>query len=162
MDRRKFLACHMSPLMVIRNLYFESVPLTPAETDSPLIVNPNAILPPAIARQFLQTISGRDSQLVERLRGIEDQHFSLRHALNVRRPSPGLLSQENPLGISVPEALDHSRSGTIITYRVNNVKRYQIPPGVPKCWMNARAGVDLEPTGRPGRVPCPCPHQRPH
>jgi hypothetical protein len=45
----------------------------PADRDPPLLVDPDAVLPGAVAAQFLQSVAGRDLQVVEGLGYIQDQ-----------------------------------------------------------------------------------------
>jgi len=49
--------------MVIHNLDFERVSIGPTEADAPLVVDPDAVLPLAIARQSLQTIARDGSKI---------------------------------------------------------------------------------------------------
>jgi hypothetical protein len=56
--------------MIINDFHVMRIAVYPAEADSPLIVDPNAILTGAIAREFFQSIAWRHAQVVERLRRI--------------------------------------------------------------------------------------------
>ena len=49
--------------MAIHNLDLERVRIGPGEADAPLVVDPNAVLPLAIARQGLQTVARDDSKI---------------------------------------------------------------------------------------------------
>jgi len=42
--------------MIIYDFYFISISVCPAETDTPLVIDANAMLPLTIACKFLQTI----------------------------------------------------------------------------------------------------------
>jgi hypothetical protein len=61
--------------MVVRHFDLVGVATIPPEADSPLIVDPDAVLTLSTACQFLQTIPGRARQILESLRGFEDQEF---------------------------------------------------------------------------------------
>ena len=49
--------------MVVHNFYFKGVCIGPPEGDSPLIVDANAVLPLAITRKSLETITGNGSKI---------------------------------------------------------------------------------------------------
>ena len=51
--------------MIIGDLDVERVAAVPLETDSPLIIDPNAILPCTVAAEFFEAICGWDSQVIE-------------------------------------------------------------------------------------------------
>ena len=51
--------------MVIRDLDVERVTAAPLETDSPLVIDSDAVLSCSIAAEFFESICGRDSQVIE-------------------------------------------------------------------------------------------------
>ena len=51
--------------MVIRDLNIERVTVAPFETNSPLFINSDAVLPYTVAAQLLKSVCGRDSQVIE-------------------------------------------------------------------------------------------------
>jgi len=51
--------------MVIRDLNVERITGAPFETDSPLVINSDAVLSDAITAQLLESICRRDSQVIE-------------------------------------------------------------------------------------------------
>ncbi len=68
--------------MVIRYLDVVGVAFAPSETDPPLVVHADTTLPLAITSELFEPTAGWNSQLFQRLRGIEDRKFPLRQALN--------------------------------------------------------------------------------
>ena len=61
--------------MVIGNFYvLGAVPLPP-ETDAPLSVDPDAVLPLALSLQGFEAITRRDSQVPQRLGGLIISNF---------------------------------------------------------------------------------------
>jgi hypothetical protein len=50
--------------MIIDDLDIVSVALAPHETDSPLIVDPDAVLTLAVAAKLLQPVAGRNPQIL--------------------------------------------------------------------------------------------------
>src|SRR5438067_1085403 len=107
--------------MIVGNLDFDGVAVVPAETDPPLFVDPNAVLPGPIALQFLQAVSGRDAQVVKRFGRIDQEQFPECGALR-RLGKPGSpLPQEQSLRVLVAETPDHR---WMITSGAINVQRY--------------------------------------
>lgn len=51
--------------MVINDLHILSAMPRPTEADSPLIIDPNAVLPLTVAPQSLQAIARRNAQVIE-------------------------------------------------------------------------------------------------
>jgi hypothetical protein len=70
-----------APSVVIGDLNVESISFTPHEADSPLVVDPDAVLSLAISLQLFQPISRWDSQVLERDRAVQQQQLSPRHSL---------------------------------------------------------------------------------
>jgi hypothetical protein len=104
--------------------YFHVVRMaaSPAKTDSPLVVDTNAVLPAARPAQFFQPIGRRNPKISERTSRIEDQQLSQRDSLDAGKPL-GVPPLEDFLSFLATEPLDH---GLIITHHVNIVKRYQV------------------------------------
>jgi len=48
----------------------------PSEADSPLLVDPDTVGAGAIALELLQPVSRRHSEIIERLRGVEDEQLA--------------------------------------------------------------------------------------
>jgi hypothetical protein len=85
--------------MIIDDLDVVCVSVTPTKTNSPLIVNPNAVLTFAAAFKRLEPISGRNHHLPELRRSMQTQQFTAGDTLNVRRKLARGLSQKNALGL---------------------------------------------------------------
>jgi len=68
--------------MIVRDLDIVGVALGPSEADTPLIVDPNAHLPCAIAFQSFESIPGWVAQVLNRDCGIELPEFAKRPILN--------------------------------------------------------------------------------
>ena len=104
--------------MVIRDFNCASVGTAPFEAYSVLIVDSNAVLSLPVTVQFLQPVSRRDLQVVQRQGTVEHGQLSFRHA--GRRRAPCLARSPDLRRFLVGESLDHR---AIITTNVNNVKR---------------------------------------
>jgi hypothetical protein len=107
--------------VVIDNLNVMSVPGSPAEADTPLLVDPDAMLSLSVPTKSLQAVARRDSQIIQRLGGIQNQGLSIGCPLHVRRQPSVALSRENPLSRLALEGSDHEN---IVTGGVSNVRRY--------------------------------------
>lgn len=59
--------------MIIHYLDVMGIAVTPRETDAPLVVDPNAVHPGAVAPQQLKSVSGRPAEVLQPPRLIEVQ-----------------------------------------------------------------------------------------
>ena len=107
--------------MVIDDLDVVSIGILPTETDTPLIVDTDTVLPRAITFEFLEPVPRRHPKVVERLGGVHGDKLPQHHAPELRWVSPHRLAAEQAARIPVTEALDHILN---IARRVSNVKRY--------------------------------------
>ena len=71
--------------MVVHDLDFMGVALLPSEADAPLIIDPNAVLPGALASKLLESVPGWDTQIIERLSRIDDDELAQHGALELAR-----------------------------------------------------------------------------
>jgi len=61
--------------MVIHDLYFVGISLSPLEANSPLVVDANAILPSTIPGELFEAVAGRNTQIFQLFCGIEYSEF---------------------------------------------------------------------------------------
>ena len=101
--------------MVINNLHIKGNALVLNKTDSPLVINANAVLTYTSPVKHLEAVSRRDAEVIQVSGIIEHTQFASCHLLNIRWQSPGVLPLPNLLGLLSTEVLDHA--GTI-TYHV--------------------------------------------
>jgi hypothetical protein len=64
-DRIRFSSWHGWPLMIVDNLNFVGVTAFPAEANTPLFVDSDAVLILSIAVKLLESITGRNTQVSE-------------------------------------------------------------------------------------------------
>ena len=69
--------------MVINDLGIECIAGSPAETDAPLIVDPNAVLPGPRSFESLQTVRRGHSEVIERPGAVKHAKLAQRDRLNV-------------------------------------------------------------------------------
>lgn len=104
--------------MVIYDLDVIRVSIFPTETDSPLIVDTNAVLALAAPGQLLKMVRGRNPQIVQVFRCVKREQLSQASTLDTLKPLR-MLSFKDLLGLSATEAPNHL---PMITPRDNSVK----------------------------------------
>ena len=61
--------------MIIDDFNIVGFAVFPAETNTPLVIDPNAVLAFSVPCKLLKSISGRDADVIQCLCGIEKQKF---------------------------------------------------------------------------------------
>jgi hypothetical protein len=69
--------------MIIYNFNFINAVFSPFKTDSPLIIDVNAVLPFAYSLQRFKTVRGWDAQVIQSSRFMEHDQLSLCNALDI-------------------------------------------------------------------------------
>jgi len=93
--------------MLVRHFDVVGVVLLPTEADAPLVIDANAMLASAIARQSFQPIGRRNPQIVQALSDIELYQLAPRKAVQFGGKVGQELTLKKPLGVLVVEGLDH-------------------------------------------------------
>jgi hypothetical protein len=106
--------------MIIRDLHVVRVPLAPLETDAILVIDANAVLAFPIASQPLQPVTGWQRKVAVSPRRIQHLQFLKRGLVDVHRDAAAEFFFPKPLGLGIPERLDHR--GEIVSRSVSNVK----------------------------------------
>ena len=101
------MKCHFLQSVVVNNLDVIDAITLPAETDSPLIVYPNAVLAGTVAFQRLEPVARRRIQFIERRNKIKLYQFSDGNTAN-RLPAAACSRFEKPPRLAVGETVDHS------------------------------------------------------
>jgi hypothetical protein len=81
--------------VVVHNLNFKSIGIDPPEADSPLVVDPNAVLPFAITRKRLQPIAWNGFKICEGFRRMNMVRLPLPYLGNTLK-LPAELAAEKP------------------------------------------------------------------
>jgi hypothetical protein len=97
----------MQVLVVVSNLDVVGIMPTPHETDAILIVDPNTVLPLAIAMKLFETIPGRYPQIVELNGSVKHDKFASGDPR--RRGAVCFTTQPDFRRVFVGEGLDHLR-----------------------------------------------------
>ena len=70
-------------LVIVGDLDLESIALPPDEANSPLVIDPNAVLTLAVAREFLEVVSRRNIQICQAISCIQNPKFDVGPALDI-------------------------------------------------------------------------------
>jgi hypothetical protein len=71
--------------MIIHNLNLENITVAPNETNTKLIVNPNAVLTLSIPLQNLKVIAWKDRKIAQLIGRMQVHQFSLGNPCNLRK-----------------------------------------------------------------------------
>jgi hypothetical protein len=112
MDGGELLLCHESPFVIVDDLDIEGAPVSPLETDAPLLIDAYAPLTDAVPPKFLEPIPGRSSQLLDGVRSVEHPKFSQGRQLDFGRQPAGAQTPEETLGLAAPKTLYHDATLT--------------------------------------------------
>jgi hypothetical protein len=107
--------------VIIGNFNIESISIPPAETDSPLVVYPDAVLANPIAPKRLQAIPWRNSKGLQIRRRVQHEQFHMAKSLNILGQFPRKTTLKNPLCFFAGKCLYHCKE--ILTCCVMNVKQ---------------------------------------
>src|SRR2546425_12330605 len=136
-----FRFAHLFPALsvIIHDFYLVAMPIAPNETNPPLIVNPDRVLPFPVAAQCLQLVSWRRCQHAQFRRGVQLQEFSQRDALEGPK-TPRMLVMKQLFGFLRGKALNHTPSILRSTLYVNRGR-----------WrLRLKAGGDSSPATKSG------------
>jgi len=92
--------------MIIDKLHVVCAVLPP-KTDSPLVIDANAVLAGAIARELFQAIAGRDPQVLEVFGGINEPQFAEHESVELGRETSHSLSAEESFRVAAAETVNH-------------------------------------------------------
>lgn len=93
--------------VVVHDLHVGGIPFTPLEADSPLIVDPDAVLASAITPESFQPVAGWHTQIEKTLGVVQHSQLSPRCLLDIPAKSPDHFPSPDTFGVSVPEGSDH-------------------------------------------------------
>jgi hypothetical protein len=106
-------------LVIVHDFHVVSVTLSPHEAETPLLVDPNAVLPLSAAMQCFQAIAGRSCQIAQFGGAVQLPEFSPCDALDSLKAAARLPTLKSP-SFSATERLDHD---SIVYRSAFNVKR---------------------------------------
>jgi hypothetical protein len=94
--------------MVFNDLHILGTISYPAEADPPLIVDPDALLPLTVATQSLQSIAGRNAQVIEANGDLELAQLAACHDRDALK-APDALASRECFGVGTPKRSDHEQ-----------------------------------------------------
>lgn len=97
--------------MVVNDLHLLWSSFGPHEADTPLVIDPDAVLPGSVALQRLEPVSRRNAEIVKHLRGSHLTKLPQCNRMNPRIDRPHAFASPQSLGVLVAERPDH---GTMI------------------------------------------------
>jgi hypothetical protein len=92
--------------VIVHDLNFVSIPLTPNEAQTPLVVNSDTVLSLALAAQGFQAVSRRRCQVTQFRGAVQLPELAPRDALDSLKAAARLPAMKS-LGFRAAERLDH-------------------------------------------------------
>jgi hypothetical protein len=93
--------------VVIDDFNVFGIAIGPAKTDAPLVIDSNAVLPSTVTAEFLDPITGRDAEILQLDRRVDEAELAEHRAPEVR----GIAADRFPLPqarrVAVSEAPNH-------------------------------------------------------
>ncbi|HKV54423.1 MAG TPA: hypothetical protein VJN94_07245 [Candidatus Binataceae bacterium] len=93
--------------VIIDDLDFVRVAITPDKTDPPLVVDSNAVPALPIADEFLEPVSRRNAEILQRLCVVEHREFATSDVLDVPKSRAAVTVKER-FGVLTPERPYHA------------------------------------------------------
>jgi len=100
--------------MIVDDLDLVGVAIAPYKTDPPLVVDPYAVLALTIAGQLLEPVSGRNPEVLQRLRVVQHRELATGDVLDTPKARTTLAVEER-FGVLAPERPYHFVSVLRIT-----------------------------------------------
>jgi hypothetical protein len=95
--------------MIVDELNVVGVAILPAEADAPLVVDADTMLASTITLELFKPVAWWHTEVSELLGSINGNEFPEHRALKISRILANRFSAEQPLGIPIPETLNHPR-----------------------------------------------------
>jgi len=93
--------------VIVDDLNVLCVAIAPDETDSPLIINPDAVLPPSVSGEGFQSVSRWNAEIFKLYTAVQHPQFPQGCLLNIGRQPSRILAMEDRLRFPTPETFDH-------------------------------------------------------
>ena len=94
-------------LVIVNNLDLPGIAITQGETNAPLRVDANAMLPKPVPAQNFQPVAGRDPQVIEVTSRVNRDQFGTSPLLNLRGQSANGMACEDGRSVLAGKTLDH-------------------------------------------------------
>lgn len=96
--------------MIIDDFNFVSVPISPPKTNSPPVIDSNAVLASTITLECFQPIPGRHAEVIKTLGRVQLNKLPQHHPVKIRRKAAARCAGEETLGLAVGEASNHPQA----------------------------------------------------
>ena len=126
-------------LVIVHDLNVEHVPVTPHKTQSPLVVDPNAVLTLPVTPQCFQTVSGWCRKISQLSGAVELSELAAGYLLDCSK-APTPLPPVQSFGVRATERPDHT---LILCCTAFNVKQYTRPGRRPRLVRTRRYNFRL-------------------
>jgi len=93
--------------MIVGDFHIAGVSVAPVKADSPLLIDPNAVLSGSIPCQLFQPITRGPPEVVQMLRGVKNGEFPLRKTLKIQVERSDTFATEHSLCLLVAERSNH-------------------------------------------------------
>ncbi len=90
--------------MIVGDFYLHSALVCPDKAHSPLVIDPDAVLPLSVPTQGFQSVGGWHPKVSERYGCQYPLYSHSRSSLDVRRQSPNVPSNEEALSVVILES----------------------------------------------------------
>jgi hypothetical protein len=100
--------------MVIGYFNLVSVAIPPHKTQPPLVIDPDAVLPPSIARKGFKMVSWRNFQVFQSTGLTQEEKFTTRNPFDVSVTGHPIVPKES-FGVALREGSNHPRSLSRVT-----------------------------------------------
>jgi hypothetical protein len=144
--------------VVVHDFDLVSAVVEPNKTDSPLIVDANAVLSFSFALQGFQVIARWHSQTDQFSDSMQLQQLAPSHALDVVEPGHHLASKQS-LGVGTNERMDHGAILFRVTESVKKIKTHASDESPPHHDYETKASMSGAPAGLTSR-PASCPSRK--
>src|SRR5699024_11849739 len=94
--------------VVVNDLHLLGSGVRPCETNPPLVVDPDTVLTDPIALEGLESVTRRDTEVVQALRGPDLTKLAQRDPMDSRIDRPHAFTSPQPFGVLAAERPDHT------------------------------------------------------
>jgi hypothetical protein len=99
--------------MIIGDFNLQGAVFVPLETDTPLIVDANAVLPLPVTAQRFKPVCGRDAEIINRGGMVQHDKFSFRNPLDILRQFFRKTAMKDFFRLLALKRFDHNMTVTL-------------------------------------------------
>ena len=137
--------------MVVNDLNPFWTSIAPLEADTPLIIDSNTVLSCSITAKKLESIARRDPEVLQTTRSVDLTQLAQRDASDARVKGRNRLPRRQPLGLAIPERLDHDNMIYRIASLTQTVNLHCPHTHFPACQTTGNSEAGPRPRATPPR-----------